>query len=434
MKRKSTIAFLLMIFISATLFASTISVEEAIELARKNNKQLQVERINLENSIRSASTISYLPSLSVSSTATLKDASIIDSTYTTGISPTIGATVSMSISNTDFLTHYTNKLTKQSAYNSYEQTVVSIENSVRTAYYNLVSVILAVERAESNLSDNKRSYEEVEKRYEGGKASSLELAQAELALYDANLSYDYALTTEKNARTTLGYLIGEHDFEVERTLPEERELKSIDEIKGLITSSLSYQGALISVSQAEDKEKNLKASTVYPKVTVSASYKIGNAVTGPYKTAKASSDSWSDSYYDNANVSVGVSLPLDHLLPHSTAKANLQNANSNVTKAEISAEKTLDSLNESVEKSYRSVVTALDNIEKYEKYLDIANKKLALTEAAYEGGKSTYKDLTDVKSDRFEAEIALLDQRLTYITALSSLATTLGVEAEILLK
>lgn len=435
MKEKSIIALLLMAFCSAFVSAATISVDDAIKLAQDNNKQLQVARINLENSIRSASAISYLPSLSIGSTASLRDVSFIDSTYATNIDPTIGASISMSVKSTDFLSGNTNKLTKQSAYNSYEQSVLSVENSVRTAYYNLVSTMLAVESAERNLQDNKRSYESVERQYEGGKATTLALSQAELSLYDATLAYDNAVTTKENAYLALSYLIGLDDFEVEREFPEIREIKSYEEIKGMISSSLTYQKALIEVSQAEDTEKNRKASLVYPTVSVNASYRIGQSIEGPYKTSSRKNSSWGDGeMYDSASVSLSVSLPLDHLLPRSNAKVNLQNASSNVTKAQISAESTLESLMQNVEKAYRSLESARNNITKYEKYLTLAQKKLTLTEESYEGGKATYNELSDAKSALFEREIALLDQKLTYITAISDLALMLGVDSETLLK
>ena len=203
----------------------------------------------------------------------------------------------------------------------------------------------------------------------------------------------------------------------------------------MISSSLTYQKALIEVSQAEDTEKNRKASLVYPTVSVNASYRIGQSIEGPYKNSSRKKSSGGDGeMYDSASVSLSVSLPLDHLLPRSNAKVNLQNASSNVTKAQISAESTLESLMQNVEKAYRSLESARNNITKYEKYLTLAQKKLTLTEESYEGGKATYNELSDAKSALFEREIALLDQKLSYITAISDLALMLGVDSETLLK
>ncbi len=432
MKRKSLLAFLLL-SIAAALSASTITIDDAIALAKENNKSLQVARINLENSIRSASVISYLPSLSVGSKFTMS-ASAIDETYSMGLSPTVAAKASMTIDTSDIYDSKVNAMTRQSAINTYDQSVSSTENSVRTAYWNLVSANLAVESAKKNLEDSERSYRNVQEQYEGGKASTLALSQAELSLYDSELAYDNAVTTVDNAKLTLGYLIGKQDFDVEKSLPEVGELKSYDEVKEMVTSSLSYQQAVINLSQAELTSKALKATTLYPTVSVSASYEIGHQITGPYDNSRGKSSSWDGELYDSAALSVGVNLPLDHLLPSSKAKANLQNASANITKAELLLQSTLDSLEQSVEKAYRSVETAEKNIAKYEKHLEMAKSKLSLTEAAYEGGRATYDALSNAQSDLFESEISLLNQHLTWVTALSSLATTLGVDSASLLK
>ena len=432
MKRKSLLVFLLL-FSAALLGASTITVEDAIALAKENNKSLKVARINLESSIRSASVISYLPSLSVGSEFSVSG-SAIDETYSMGLSPTIAAKASLKIDSSDIYDSKVNALTRQSAYNSYDQSVSSIENSVRTAYWNLVGANLAVKSARRNLEDSERSYGNVQEQYEGGKASTLSLSQAELSLYDSQIAYDNALTTADNAKLALGYLIGSQDFEVEESLPDVGVLRSFEEVKGMVTEALSYKQAVIALTQAELANKALRATTLYPTVSVSASYEIGHQITGPYENSKGRSSSWDGELYDSAKLTVGVNLPLDHLLPSSKAKANLLNADSNITKAELSLQSTLESLEQSVERAYRSVETAEKNMAKGEKHLEMARNRLSLTEAAYEGGRATFDALSDAQSDLFASEISLLNQHLTWITALSALATTLGVDSASLLK
>ncbi len=432
MTRKSILA-LFILSIAVSLGADTISLDDALALAKENNKSLMVARINLENSIRSASTISYLPSFSVGSEFTMTG-SAVDDTYSMGFTPSIAASAKLTIDSTDIYESKTNALSKQSAYNTYDQSVSSTESSVRTAYWNLVSANLAIKSAEKNLEDSERSYRNVEEQYEGGKATTLALSQSELSLYDSQIAYDNAVTTKENAELALGYLIGLEDFEVEESLPEVRDLKDYEDVKEMMTGSLQYQQAVIAVSQAEIANKSLKASTVYPTVAVSASYEIGQKITGPYETSAKKSSSWDGDLYDSAKLSVGVSLPLDHLLPSSKAKANLKNAEANITKAEISLQNTLETLEQSVEKAYRSVETAQKNIAKYVKHLDMAKKKLELTEAAYEGGRATFETLSDAQSDLFASEITLINQHLTWVTALSSLASTLGCDADALLK
>lgn len=426
-KRKASI-LLLIITAMPLLFASEkITLEEAKALAKENNKTIQIAKLDLESSMRSASVISLLPSLSLTGSIT-GSASLIDNTASIGStsSPALNAGISFSLDSSDIYNGKTNSLAKESANLTYEKSENSTVNSVSTAYWNVVSASLAEKSAKENYESAKENYESAKAAYEGGKSTTLVLSQSELSLYDAEISYQSAQNTRSNAYDTLSYLVGIVDYTVDEELPEIGTMKDLDMIKGLVSSSLTYRSGLLAIDQADLSRKLLMATTVFPTFSLSASYRHY------YNFSDSTTTSYQDSYKDSASLTLGVSIPLDHFIPRTKANVDLKNASSSIDRANLSLSQIEENLLNTVTTQYKAITIAKDNVEMYTKHLALAKNKLDLTQAAYDGGRATYETLATARTSYYTSEISLLQQRLNHITALSTLANTLGVEANTL--
>ena len=411
--------------------AETISLQNARDMALQNNKTIQVATIDLASSTRSAEVSIYLPSFSLSTTASAQG-SFLDSTQNALVTPSASAGVSFSATTANRYTNESNQIAKQSAQVVYDASVSTVLSNVTTAYWNVVSSKLALEVAKQNLTDAETTLKNNQDAYEGGRATTLVLSQSELNQYDAQLSVESAANTLSEQKRTLAFLIGGDaaTIDVEDTLPESGNLKSYDDLLSLMQGSTTYRKSQLSVSSAEVSQKKLTNTKVYPTVSFSAS--VG--VTADYSLNSKTSNAYKGTVTDTSKVSVSVSVPLDHIFTNSSDSVQLENAGRSVDSAKLSLENTITTLQNDIKTYSDTITTAAANITKYQKHLDMAKTQMDLTSDAYEGGRATFSDLTTAKSTYFSSEISLLQQKLNYITALKKLATLLGTERANLLQ
>lgn len=427
---KRTILLPVLCLFMAGLCASSgdvLTLDEAIASAMENNISLEIAQIELRQSLRNASVASsYIPDISINGSFTASG-SAMDSTGSLTARGGIG--ISMDLG-TNLITDATEKSIERTlASLAYSSTVDSLEESVTTSYWNLVAGANQVEVAQNSLDNAKKNHEDVLEAYNSGLRSELELANAELAVAEAEgnlkaLSDSYELSKE-SFRILTG--IDEKDFVLEN-LPSTvfLSLPSADELYteyAANTNTIKTYSA--KVSQSETALTSTRISTQLPTVTLSTGWDIG-----PESTYMGS---WNGSFSDNASVTLAFSIPISSYIPGSTGYNQVENAKDGVAIAKLDLRKAEDDLKNSISSALIDISQKKDNLLLANKKTAIAERTYELAKEAYSSGLMTLSDYLELESSLFSERISLVDARYAYFNSCNSLAFILGVDYETLI-
>lgn len=417
MKKKIVVGVTLVLLTLAPLVAGTLTLEDALNAAKANNGSVKVATLVLEQNTRKTEVNAYLPSLAINlgakATGSISDKTV-SGTYTVG-------GISFSFNTTSLTTGETQRLSRLSANATYMSSLNTVTANVTTAYWNAVAATLNITKAQATRDQSARDLETAKAKYEGGKATTLSVQQAEVTLKSDEYALNVAKQTAETARTTLADLMG---VDVEKwtfqDLPSQKTLKGLDELYRLVPATTAIQKLSVSVEQAKVTEKNNSNSYVVPSVSVTASTGLsGNLFS--YKDGTTTGAT----IHDSTTLGVTVSIPLDHLIKSSQASVNIDTGKIATQIAQQNYANGITDLQASVRKAWVAVAQAKENITLLSEKKTLAEEQLKLSQASWEEGMLSYGDLENVKNDLTSAEISLLQQQLNYTIALYDLSAYL---------
>ncbi|MFA6690148.1 MAG: TolC family protein [Sphaerochaetaceae bacterium] len=418
MTKKHVVVVLFLALSIPSLFASQLTLAEAISSAKNNNGTIKVATLELQQSLRNTETNAYLPSLELqaglSATGSIIDQSF-SSTYAVG-------GVSWSLDSASIATTKQQKeLNKATANNTYQSTLNTISSNVTTAYWNVVAATISLESEKNTLLSAQRDLEMVKAKYDAGKATTLAVSQAEVTESDDEYSVAVAKQTLQSAVATLSDLIGRTDDWTYEELPDPITVVPLETLLKKAADTTTIRKYKLLIDSASLSRQTASNTYVSPSVNVSASTKIGG-------TAYANKTT-SPTIADSTTVSVTLSLPLDHFIKSSSAAVALDNAEYDIKIATQNYANELSSLQSSITSAYVSLGQASSNVEKLQKHLALAQEQLALVKASYDAGKSSYSDYQDAVLSVENAKLSILQQKLNYTIALYDLSSL--VESDI---
>ena len=411
MQRRHLMLSLVLLASMTGLFAGKLTLDQALESARNTNHTVKNADLILAQQLRSAQVNSFLPSISLTAGVT-GNASLLAESISTSYS--IGG-ISFTLSSASRYTNQEQELAATSAQQTYISTLNTVESNVTQAYYSVVSAELNVASQKLATESSQTAYETMVEKYEGGRATTMEVNQAKLTLYDAELALETAEQTMQSQIDELYLLTGITDFDELEALPAIQEIKSLDSLLKMANNT-SIKSLELAVKQAQLDFTMEKNTSISPTISVSAS-------TGLSGTLSSNS-----TIKDNTSVSVSVSLPLDAYLTNSSSQVSLKNKESAITIAQNNLEAERQNLQVQVKKAYQAVSQSKAILEKLEKHLQLAQTQQELVQASYEAGLSTYNELTSSIKAVQSSEIAILNQKTTYTLALYDLSYLLEVE------
>ncbi|MCR4942930.1 MAG: TolC family protein, partial [Clostridium sp.] len=174
-----------------------LSVDQAVELARKNNLSIARSQITLDAAKRtkahSWNSLSPTASFSASSALPLDALSDDESKYTAAFD--ISAKLSLSLTANLYTSMQAAKIAYESGKLTFDEAVKSVELSVREAFYGLLYEKENILLQEKNLEIAKKQYETNLAKYNQGRLS-------EIDVFSAEVNYKSKIPTLENARTT----------------------------------------------------------------------------------------------------------------------------------------------------------------------------------------------------------------------------------------
>lgn len=345
---------------------------------------------------------------------------------------------------------------------TYEQTLRTIELSVRQTFYQLIYFQESIKMLERSMDTAKMQYEQALRQYNLGQRSELDMLQT-------RVNYEAYMPTIEDAR--ISYLNGLASFKQIIGVPQDVDIElsgSLDEInelgeiyldydvdntpkvkiaqKGveiatnnLLSSRFGAYGPRVtmgftyghSYSQMSKKAKDASKAATDAANAVSAAQDAAIAaspVLAPFKSSfgssGGSSSEWSDT---NSALTLGVSIPLDGYLPWSSGARSISQAKSGIKNAELTLQDTKTTVEVQVANYLAQIRQIKSQLSTLKGTIDLSQRSYEMARQAYNQGARDLLTLQATSDALLQANVNLAAQQYSLIVAVLSLENTLGV-------
>ena len=404
--------------------ARSLTVEEAVQLAKENNVSVSRAQITLDAAARAKShswnSVSPTISLGASSNIPIDALSDTDSNYTANFG--LSATLSLNLSANLYTSIQSAKINYESGKLTFDDAVKSVELGVREAFYGLLYEKENITLQERNLEIAKTQYQNNLAKYNQGRLSQIDVLSAEV-------NYKSKIPTVENARTTflndlasfkqtLGLMIGEK-IELNGSLDEMINLNEIKvDMKDVQSPSIKLLEYKLDAAKNSVLDKRFSAFAPSLSATLNwadQSWYMGYDGTAPDATKSTS-------------LRLSATIPLDGVLPWSARNDAIDTAKDTVADLELQLDNEKKNLMRSVVSSLRSIKQSQESIKYKQANVELAQKTYNMTLEAYNRGAKDLLTLQDANTSLLNAEVTLKSETLTLIRAILNLESTIGAE------
>lgn len=418
--QKKYVILLLMTLSASGAFALTL--EEAMSKALENNISIKRERITLEAASRASkhSWNTILPSISLSATDEL---TLPENQNNFGVE----GKAALSISSDFFASIKKAGTDYEAAIISYEEAVSEILSQVKASYFSLIYEKENLDYLRENLENAKRQAEQNEERYKRGTLSELDYLSSKVAyeklkpeLKAQELSFKNDL---KNFCLILGIEENEAGVSPEGSLEnfisqyrsffDEEMKKSISEdvLNGNLTSVKLLQKQL----EASKKEVSKTKLSVWGP-SLNLSYSMNPVISGAEKGSIKQS------------ASIGLSLPLENLLPFSQGADAIKTAQDSVKDLQLQIEEKSKAVNA----DYTALVTSLEqkdeSIKALKTFVQLTQQTYNAAQLSYSKGTMELLSMQNAAKENLEAKLNLQNEFLENLKLYINLEKLTGKE------
>ena len=416
-KRTALLAALAIVF-SLSLAAQeqaplSLTIQDAVDLALKNNIQIKQSKIQLDAAKRNKNTSwnSVSPSLTASGGLTKTNKNFAEN-YTAYVQGGVSVTLSTNL--------YTNikdaSLKYQAGEINYETACRSVELNVRTAFYNLLYQTDNIALKKSSVETARQSYETNRRKYGQGAISQLDVLSSQVnyetqipALQSAEISYENDLAAFKQ---TLG-LSQDTQINLNGSLDQIAKIKSVS-IEGIEAQSLELAALEKKLEIARNSLLANRFSAYGPSLNAGWTYK-------PTWTNSTSGAN------DNGALTLSVTIPLDGFLPWSSKANNIANAKDSIADYELQIENKKTSLQVSAQSGVRKIEQLISSIKTLETSVSVAEQSHQMTQEAYNRGSRNWTELLTARNSLEQARLNLKQQAFNLASTVLTLENTLGL-------
>jgi outer membrane protein len=410
-------------FISISIFASgqsvhALTVQDALELAKKNNIQVKTAQANLsvQEQTNKQLTADALPNISATGTNTnyfqIPVIVLAANSFGPGFPPTSQAVSLNQKYNLTGGINLSQKLfdgavfvglkARSSALDYYKKnidlTIEGLTVNVYKTYYSLVVSKTQLELLDANIARAEKFLHDTKVMNDNGFAEKLDVNKAVVQLANLQTSRENTETSIVNGYLTLKFLIG---------IPASDSVQlttNFDEaqLKGGIPMDLQYryedrydfQTLQISKQLSEFDVKRYKA-VYYPTLSLNGAYQK-NALNNTFDLFSKSSTWYSTSYFGfSLNVPIFSGFSKDANLKKARVQSNL-----------ISDQ--LENLKQSIDVEVRTArnnfINAISNMDNQKENTSLAESVYDQTKKKYESGLASSTDLTNAQTDLIQAQ------------------------------
>ncbi len=406
-----------------------ISLAEALELAKRNNNELQVSVLELERTkaaLREAQA-ALLPTVDLS--ADVSNSRNVGDTYSVKKSrqENPGAEIPDAKSNTDFngnarikydlYTSGRRKYTIKEAEERIRFQELDVETKseqirldVARAYYNLQQADENVRISQSAVENAQASLKDANALERAGVGTRFDVLRSQVNLANSQQELTKALSDQQIARRNLAPLLN---------LPQSVSITAADPVKlaGLWQHPLE-QSIILAYQNRPELEQQLAQRNISEAQRKQALSALGPelSLVGQYNLF--------DRFNDSVNVvdgySVGVQATL-RLYDGGAAKARASQAQKNIAIAETRFSEQKNQIRFQVEQAYYTQAANLENVQTSNVALEQAKESLRLARLRFQAGVGTQTDVINAENDLTRSEGNRLKAIIDYNRALTDL-------------
>ncbi|NCC63781.1 MAG: TolC family protein [Spirochaetia bacterium] len=432
-KKYITTAIILGLFNLSFLFSTTITLSEALELARIQNVSLALQSVDVEGAKRDVDTSwnLFIPTVSLSlstsgRTPVFQAAQTImgpNTASNTGLSVGLGASFTLNPAVKDQLDTY--QLSYSIARLSYEQAKSEVERNVTKLFYYLLMEQQNITVQEANIALARKQYEQVKAQYELGFASEIELLSAQLAYERLYPALQQAQNQYESQLLSLKVLLGidfDSELNVIGEIPKVVEKREVHDLNGYLQKSYSIALLDMNKTQLQQNYELNKKQALSPSLTLQGSYDIS-----------LWNEAYTNTFSDSFSYQVLVRIPLDGYLPNSRTQVGLAKIDDALKKLSYQRQQALVQLE-------HSIISQVKNLDMLASQQKLAMQNLELTERLYEmhtiqyeSGYTSFIALQEAQNNLLSARQNLLALQYQYLSATIDLLYDLNIRDKELL-
>lgn len=401
-----------------------ITIDQAIELARRNNKDLQIAKLNLERSydgLKEALAAQY-PTLAAQIDLIRNDSAQAELTLAGSPFATNQDTVSTDLDTTFELNYRLYTGGRRSAqiqaaksqvdFNKLEVERVSEQTRLDavTSYYTLQSADAQVNIEQASVENSTQSLRDAELLEKAGLGTKFDVLQAQVELSNAQQRLRRANADQSTARRDLVKVLG---------LGQKVELTAADEIAIAGNWELSLEETIVQAykNRAEleqelvrkdvsEEQRKIELSTIRPQVSLFGTYELLQPL---------------DEEADVADgLAVGARMRWD-FFDGGAARARAAQAVKDGEIAEVNFAKQRNDIRLEVERAYFDLEANRDNIDTAKIGVQLAEESLRLARLRFNAGVGTQTDVISSQTDLTTARFNLLRAVIGYNLSLARL-------------
>ncbi|MEA5617838.1 TolC family protein [Cronbergia sp. UHCC 0137] len=412
-----------------------ITLEQALELAKRNNNDLQVSILQLERSraaLREAEA-AWLPTLGLSTDIT--NSRSVGSSLQFDQARQTDPTVGEAPNNTDFsgsaqLTYdlYTSGRRRATVKENEERVRIQqldverqseeIRLNVSTAYYDLQQADERVRITQSAVQNSEASLRDAQALERAGVGTRFDVLRSQVNLANAQQDLTSALSQQQVARRRLA---------IRLNTPQSVNISAADPVQLADLWNRTLEESIILAYQNRPELQQQLAQGLISE----AQRRQALASLGPQVSLVARYDLL-DRFDDNTNVSDGYSVGVRatlNLYDGGAARARAAQAKANIAIAQTQFSEQRNQVRFQVEEAYSSQESNLKNVQTANAALEQAKESLRLARLRFQAGVGTQTDVINSENDLTRAEGNRITAILDYNRALTQLQRSVTFRA-----
>lgn len=441
---------------STDLGKVSVTLEQAVEYALKNNRTLKSSDIDLEIQKRAADNAwnVLLPDVSLSGTMSRTNEYNPSNAAMASIGNTIAQLHQLPTTSpkTDFDSekerwHTVGTLSAKWTFSfayigqikatkvAYENGKITFEQSQKEMILNIKKLFYGLLLQQENLKIKKATLENARQRMVQAQTSYKNGAIPELALLQTQVSYQNTRPEVETAEQELNQTLDTFAFLLGMPVGTIIELSGTIEPKYVDVNAKSlietYGMNDLSIQSLEGNIKAIKIgldalnlSVWAPAIVVNygwqPAYLGDNAFAFPKDLGK------NDSWYDSGNLSLTFAWNLTNMLPWSSTQQKIADNKQQLAKLELTLETLRENQKVSVRKSVDTLNQARAQIDSMRRNVTLAQRAYDATYRQYRNGMTELLNLRDAETSLNQAKLGLLNQKFQYVSALMDLENTLN--------
>lgn len=398
-----------------------LTVDDAIERALRANRELEINRLQLESERRIAESAwnRFLPSLSASSSLSRQLPDRDSDPY----SVSLGTQTSLSLSLAKIREGRNAMLEYERGQISYQQAEGLLRRDVRRAYYALLVQQEKLRIKRDAVETAEMRYRRSEAEYEDGLVSRYTVLSDRVSrqrlLPELGALQDDLRSAEAEFALLLGY-----PRETRIELQDELEVEIIElDRERMIAIYRDTRPAVRSEElRLEEDELAERLARERNVPSLSLSYSFSRTHATPFSDSWVDRDSWSSS----GQAQVSLSLSLDRLFPGSEARVAAENRERRMAERELRLIDLREEAAEEIERLVRRVERAEEALEVRRLTKETAELAYELAEQEYEDGFLDALELRNAALELEETRLSVLEEQLRVLNAYAELEYLLG--------